>query len=167
MTIETISNVHFELKNNKGDILGSIIYSDASFIKGVMYLGGELILECISLGAWATYINNGDVDKILANIKVELGGNISIRKFYGRKKYVFKKPTNWKTRFALFNNANDELLTLLPTINWLKESHDFSLQINDEVENDCDAFIILHAIHCALCSLSMMTGGEVPALVSI
>jgi hypothetical protein len=52
-------------------------------------------------------------------------------------------------------------------VNWQKESHDFILQLNDEFEAECDPFLILQAVHCANCSLSMMTGGKVPALIGI
>ncbi len=92
---------------------------------------------------------------------------MSITKFYRRKKYYFRKSQNLKLRFSLFNKENEELLTIIPSLNWHKKSHDFILQINEEFEKECDPLLILQALHCANCSLSMMTGGKVPALVSI
>jgi hypothetical protein len=48
-----------------------------------------------------------------------------------------------------------------------KQLHDFILQLNVDFEKECNAFLILQALHYASCSLSMMTGAKMPALVSI
>jgi hypothetical protein len=167
ITIHTISKKKFELKNTEQIVIGSIEYPDAGFSEGILFVADYFQLQLISTGMWVTIFNEETAEKIMTNIKVEAGGTMSIRKFYKRKKYIFKKSTNWKLRFSLFNAFGDELLTLIPTLNWEKESHDFILQLNDEFEKECDSFLILQAIHCANCSLSMMTGGKVPALISI
>jgi hypothetical protein len=98
---------------------------------------------------------------------VETGGIISLRLPVKKRKYFFKKSSGWRLRFSLTNKDSEDLLTILPHVNWQKESHDFILQVNEEFESECDSFLILQAVHCANCSLSMMTGGEVPALVSV
>jgi hypothetical protein len=167
MTIYTVNKKKFELKSIEDEIIGGLEYQDSSFSEGEILLADRFVLQLISIGVWVTIFNDANADKVMTNIKVEVGGTMSIRKFYKRKKYTFKKSANWKLRFSLFNADGDELLTLVPTVNWKKESHDFNLQLNEDFEKECDAFLILQALHCANCSLSMMEGGKVPALISI
>jgi hypothetical protein len=167
MTIYTVTKKRFELKSIEGAFTGSIEYQDSGFRKGIVVLADTFNLLQIATGVWVTIFNDGVAEKIMTNIKAEAGGTMSVRKFYKRKKYSFKKSANWKLRFSLFNADGDELLTLVPAVNWEKESHDFNLQLNEDFEKECDAFLILQALHCANCSLSMMQGGSVPALISV
>lgn len=148
-------------------VVGSIEYKNTNYSEGEILLADKFNLQQIATGIWVTVFNGGGAEKIMTNIKVEPGGTMSIRKFYKRRKYSFKKSTNWKLRFSLFNVDGDELLTMVPTVNWKKESHDFNLQLNEDFEKECDSFLILQALHCANCSLSMMQGGSVPALISV
>jgi hypothetical protein len=167
MQISTINNIKFELENPEGDDKAILQYEDISFNKGEIRMGESYSLQQIAIGTWAiSLLLNGD-EKLVSTVKTETGGSMSITKFYRRKKYYFKKSQNLKLRFSLFNKDNEELLTIVPSVNWQKQSHDFILQINEELEKECDGLLILQALHCALCCLSMMTGGEVPALVSI
>jgi hypothetical protein len=167
MTIYTVNNKRFELINTEQTVIGSIEYQNSSFSEGVIKLADTFNLQLIATGVWVTIFIEAATEKVMANIKAEAGGTMSVRKFYKRKKYIFRKSVNWKLRFSLFNADGDELLTLVPTVNWKKESHDFNLQLNEDFEKECDAFLILQALHCVNCSLSMMTGGQVPALISI
>jgi hypothetical protein len=167
MVIYTVNKNRFELKSAEQSVVGCIEYESGSFSEGVVILKDTFNLQLIATGVWITLFKDATAVKVIAKIKVEAGGTMSIRKFYKLRKYTFKKSANWKLRFSLFNTDGDELLTLVPTVNWKKESHDYILQLNDEFETECDAFLILQAVHCANCSLSMMTGGEVPALLSI
>lgn len=167
MTIYTTNKTHFELKNQEEVAIGSIAYSNTAFNEGKLKLEDNYSLQLVSTGVWVTLSSNKGKEKIVAAIKVEAGGTMSVQKINKRKKYFFKKSANWKIRFSLFNKEGDELLTIIPAVNWEKESHDFVLQLNEEFESECDSFLILQALHCANCSLSMMTGGKVPALVSI
>jgi hypothetical protein len=162
MQINTISNTHFELEERE-----TIQYEDSSFNKGDIETRESYSLKLVSTGTWAVSLILNNDEKLVSTIKTEIGGCMSITKFYRRKKYYFKKSQNLKLRFSLFNNDNEELLTIVPSINWQKQSHNFVLHINEEFEKECDGLLILQALHCALCCLSMMTGGEVPALVSI
>lgn len=156
MTINTVNNKKFELLDTENAVIGTIEYDSNSFNEGVLILTDRYNLQNISTGVWVTIYNMGNIEKIMTNIKVEAGGTMSIRKFYKRKKYTFKKSTNWKLRFSLFNADGDELLTLIPTVNWGIQSHDFNLQLNEEFEKESDIFLILQAIHCANCCLGMM-----------
>ena len=167
MTIYTVDKNTFELKNDAGIVVARLSYSSSAFNNAVIAVNDTVILELIATGIWATIFKSAGKEKTITKIKVEAGGIITIREFYKRKKYVLKKSANFKLRFSLFNNDGDEILTLLPSINWKKQSHDFILQLNDEFEKECDSFLILQSLHCANCSLSMMQGGKVPALVSI
>jgi hypothetical protein len=168
MRINTINNIEFELEEFAETSKKTIIqYEDSSFNKGEIGAGESYSLKLVATGTWAVSLLLKDEEKLVSTIKTETGGGMSITKFYRRKKYYFKKSQNLKLRFSLFNKDNEELLTIVPSVNWQKHSHDFVLQINDDFEKECDGLLILQALHCALCCLSMMTGGEVPALISI
>ncbi len=166
MWINTISNIEFELENPEGNDKATLHYGDNSFYKGEIQMGESFSLQQIATGTWAISLLLNEHEKLVSTIKTETGGSMSITKFYRRKKYYFKRSQNLKLRFSLFNKENEELLTIVPSVNWQKQSHDFILQINDELEKECDGLLILQTLHCALCCLSMMTGGEVPALIS-
>lgn len=167
MHINTISNIKFELEEPETQKKASILYEDSSFTKGEIRTGENYSLKLVATGSWAISLLLNDEEKLVSTIKTETGGSMSITKFYRRKKYFLKKSQNLKLRFSLFNKDHEELLTIVPAVNWQKKSHDFVLQINEEFEKECDALLILQALHCSLCCLSMMTGGGVPALVSI
>jgi len=167
MQIITISNIEFRLENAEGNNKSLMQYEDNNFKKGEILVGENYTLQHIATGTWAVAMLLNGYEKLVSTIKTETGGSMSITKFYRRKKYYFKKSQNLKLRFSLFNKQNEELLTIIPSVNWEKQSHDFMLQINEEFEKECDGLLILQALHCALCCLSMMTGGEVPALISL
>jgi hypothetical protein len=167
MQINTISNIQFELEGTESEKKESIEYEDSRFNKGEIKTRENYSLKMISTGTWAVSMLVLDEEKLVSTVKTETGGSMSITKFYRRKKYYFRKSQNLKLRFSLFTKDNEELLTIVPSVNWQKQSHDFILQINEDFEKECDGLLILQALHCALCCLSMMTGGEVPALISI
>lgn len=167
MRIYTINNTRFELERAETTERAAIHYEDSSFNAGEIKAGENFTLKLISTGTWAVALLLKGEEKLISTIRTETGGSMSITKFYRRKKYYFRKSQNLKLRFSLFNKENEELLTIIPSLNWHKKSHDFILQINEEFEKECDPLLILQALHCALCCLSMMTGGEVPALISI
>ncbi len=165
MHIHTISNLVFEFEEKEGK--ASLNYDDGRLEKGIIIAKEKYALQLIATGTWAISLLLKEEEKLISTIKTEAGGGMSITKFYRRKKYYLKKSQNLKLRFSLFNKDNEELLTLVPSVNWQKQSHNFVLQVNEEFEKECDGLLILQALHCAICCLSMMTGGEVPALVSI
>lgn len=167
MQVTTINNITFELVNAVPGEKATLRYENSSFSRGMLQAGAPYSLEQVATGIWAVSLLLKDEEKLVSTIKTETGGSMGITKFYRRKKYYFRKSQNLKLRFSLLNKGNEELLTIIPSVNWSKQSHDFILQINDDFEKECDQLLILQALHCALCCLSMMTGGEVPALVSI
>lgn len=167
MHIITISNIEFELEEQETDRKATLQYKDSGFNKGEIKTGENYSLKLVATGTWAISLHIDDEEKLVSTIKTETGGSMSITKFYRRKKYYFKKSQNLKLRFSLFNKDGEELLTIVPSVNWQKQSHDFILQVNEDFEKECDGLLILQALHCAICCLSMMTGGGVPALVSI
>lgn len=166
MQIHTHSLLCFQYKEESGTT-GTLTYHDDSLKTGTINAGKIYKLSLIATGTWSTALPINKEEKMVTTIKTETGGHMSITKYYRRKKYILKKSLGLKLRFTLLNTQNEELLTLLPAMNWQKASHDYILQLNEEFERECDSFLILQAVHCANCCLSMMTGGKVPALVSI
>jgi len=166
MTINTINNKKFELLSDSNSTVARLIYNSHALDNAVMQVQETYLLNGIAAGTWTTHLISSD-GKAKSQINVATGGSMTVRFFGKKRKYIFKKSTGWKLRFSLVNKEGEELLSIIPNVNWQKESHDYILQLNDEFEKECDALLILHAVHCANCSLSMMTGGKVPALVSI
>lgn len=144
-----------------------LVYSNSAFTDALITTPEKYIVNSIATGTWITHMAEEKTVRLRSKILVETGGVISIRLVQRKKKYLFKKSAGWKLRFSVVNKEGEELLTLIPQVNWAKVSHDYILQLNEEFETECDSFLILQAVHCANCSLSMMTGGEVPALISI
>lgn len=167
MTIHTVNKKNFELLTERNIIAAKLIYTNNAFDNALIEIEENYLLTGMTTGIWTTYVSAEKNGKMKSRIRVEMGGVMSIGLLSKRKKYFFKKSTGWKLRFSLINKEGEDLLTLIPAVNWQKESHDFILQLNEEFEKECDSFLILQAVHCANCSLSMMTGGQVPPLVSV
>ncbi len=168
MNIHTIDKKTFELYSEGEQPVGLLLYSSNAFVKGIIETTQTYQLTGIATGNWITSLdNNKDGKKTASRMRVETGGVISVKLAGKRTRYQFKKSAGWKLRFSLRNTEGEDLLSIIPNINWQKESHDFVLQVNEEFDSECSPFLILQALHCANCSLSMMTGGHVPALVSL
>lgn len=166
MTINTINKKNFALLDENKIAIAQLIYTSSAFDDAIIETAEKYLLNGVATGIWVTHLGNDNSVKIKAKLRVETGGIISISLPGKKKKYFFKKSGGWKLRFYLTNKDGEDLLTIIPHVNWQKESHDYILQLNEEYEKECDSFLILHAVHCANCSLSMMTGGQVPPLIS-
>ncbi|HPH92425.1 MAG TPA: hypothetical protein PLZ68_16505 [Ferruginibacter sp.] len=168
MNVHTINKKTFELCSDGRQAEGRLMYSSDAFNNGIIEASQLYELTRIATGVWTTSEKyNKDSKKTISSMRVETGGIISLKLTAKKTTYQFKKSAGWKLRFLLRNKDGEDLLSIIPIVNWQKESHDFVLQVNEEFESECSPFLILQALHCANCSLSMMTGGSVPALVSI
>ncbi|MFM2327849.1 MAG: hypothetical protein RIR31_2051 [Bacteroidota bacterium] len=167
MTINTINKKTFALLDENKIAIAQLIYTSSAFDDAIIETAEKYLLNGIAIGIWVTHLGNDNSVKTKSKIRVETGGIISVSLPGKKKKYFFKKSGGWKLRFYLTNKDGEDLLTIIPHVNWQKESHDYILQLNEEFESECDSFLILQALHCANCSLSMMTGGKVPALISV
>lgn len=167
MTIQTNHKTLFVLKAADETELASLVYRTNDFSSAEIITDKTCRLRRNNTGEWKTTLKAHGVEKTIARVRVEPGTVISIRIDCRKKKYSFKKSASWKLRFTLLAKEGEELLTLVPSVNWQKESHDYVLQLNEEYEKECDPFLILQAVHCANLSMSMMTGDKVPALISI
>ena len=167
MTINTITKKNFALLDENKIAIAQLIYTSSAFDDAIIETAEKYLLNSIAIGIWVTHLGNDNSVKTKSKIRVETGGIISVSLPGKKKKYLFKKSGGWKLRFYLTNKDGEDLLTIIPHVNWQKESHDYILQLNEEFESECDSFLILQALHCANCSLSMMTGGKVPALISV
>ncbi len=167
MIIVTVSKQYFELVDENLVMKASLQYKGETCNDAVIATEESILLNSIATGLWITHAATESNSKIKSKMRIETGGVISLRLLQKKKKYLFKKSTGWKLRFSLMNKDGEDILSLLPSVNWQKQAHNYILQLNEEFEKECDSFLILQAVHCANVSLSMMTGGPVPALVSI
>lgn len=157
----------FILRDEKNELLGELSYENKYLRNGEIKSQENLVLENTSTGLWNSFSKQGEAIQHYAEIKISTGGIISIVLPVKKLKYKFRRTGALKARFILLNKEGEEMLALLPAINWQKKTHEFVLQINDELAHECSPVLILHAIHCANCYLSMINGGTVPALINI
>lgn len=159
--------VHFILQQFDGTPLAELIYTGENLIAGKLITSMEIKIAHTATGTWHTFTEAGGLKRIIAEIKMRPGGLISLYFSAKKKKYKLRNAGIYKNRFILCNSRQDEMLSLLPVINWDRKGHDYSVQINEELAHECSTVLILHAIHCANCYLSMINGGTVPALINI
>ncbi len=167
MQLVTVNKQVFELTGDEEQVQGRLAYTSPAFDDAVVETNETLLLNSIATGLWIIHGVKSGKSKLRSRIRVETGSVISVKLISRKSKYLFKRSMGWRLRFSLSNAGGDDILTLIPLVNWSKESHDYVLQVNDEYETECDSFLILQAVHCANVSMSMMTGGPVPALVNL
>ena len=146
---------------------GELIYKDESMREASLRVTDSYTIRYTGTGKWESFNLEGGKESLLSRIKVTRGAVMELSFPRRRKTYRFKRSGAWRLRFVLLNKQGEEMLGILPSINWKKMIHDFTLQINEEFREECSSLLILHAVHCANCWMSMMNGGPVPALVSV
>ena len=166
MHILSAGNNSFSLVSANGAPAGVLHYDNNLFQKGEINAGKKIQLENTATGIWKSFWTTGIAKKQVAELKVSTGSTITIKLNGKKSKYRFKRTGGWKARFILLNKDGEELMALLPQINWQKKTHDFVLQLNDEFEQECTPVLILHTLHCACCSLNMLNGA-VPVLINV
>jgi hypothetical protein len=163
MKIITKSKTRFDVYTNNNEVAGTTNYKNSSLKEGIITIGGkDYLLKNISAGMWET--RKTEKKELLATVKIATLGSILLELPNKLKKYKFKKTTSWKFRFLLLNPDGEEVLALLPSVNWDLQTHNFMLQLNEEFAEECDALLILQALHCSLCSMSMMNGSMIAAI---
>ncbi len=95
-----------------------------------------------------------------ANITINHHSSMFLNLLKQGERYLFKRMGFWKTRFALLNEQDEEIIALLPKINWQTSGYDFSVQVNDELIPQLTPLISVICLHCAYYSLRMMNGED-------
>lgn len=166
MQIDTVKQLLFKYTGEDGTA-AVLTYDSSSFSTGLIKAGVHFAIKLTATGRWLVTELVDEKEKKISIIKNETGGQLTITRYYRRQKFFFKKSQNHRLRFSLADRHGGELLTILPSVNWEKKAYNYVLQLNEEYEKICDSFLILQAVHCANVSLSMMTGGPVPALINV
>jgi hypothetical protein len=168
MQILSSQRIHFVIANEKGETVGHLVYKD-NLLKTARLLWGDDVYAIMQtgIGSWTSYQLPINKRRKTGELKVMAGGLVNLNMPFFGTKYKFKRTGGWKIRFVLLNKEGDEVLALVPSIDWHKKTHNFLLQINEEYIDECSVLLILHTVHCANCCLSMMNGGPVPALIKI
>ncbi len=154
MQIISTSRTVYSLYNDDSSFAGSLTYLDDSLNEAMLSCSKEYFIVKQSTGTWITKDITNEMQ--LALCKVRIGGTMTL--VINNKQYIFRKPFSWKLRLIMLNNENEEILAFLPTANWKIHSYNYGLQLNDEFIKDTDSFVILQALHCAVCSMAMMNG---------
>jgi hypothetical protein len=154
MRIISTSSTVYQLQNDDGSTAGSLTYIDSSLSEAILSCDKEYFITKQSYATWVTQENGSDIQRALC--KVKIGGTMTL--LINNKQYNFKKPFSWKLRLIMLDAEKEEVLAFLPTANWKIHSYNYGLQLNDEFIKETDSFIILQALHCAVCSMAMMNG---------
>lgn len=161
------SHTRIRLLDNQEHPAGELTYKDSSMREARLQITDIYRIRYSGTGKWEGFCCAGEKESLVSRIKVNRGAVMELSFPFRRKVYRFKRSGAWRLRFVLLNKQGEEILGLLPTINWKKMIHDFTLQVNEDFREECSSLLILHAVHCANCWMSMMNGGPVPALVSV
>lgn len=162
MKIISTSRTVYQLQNVDGSTAGSLTYLDDSLSEAMLSCDKEYFITKQATGLWIT--KNITTDMQTALCKVKIGGIMTL--IINNKQYVFKKPFSWKLRLKMLNTEKEEVLAFLPTANCKIHAYNYGLQLNDEYVKETDSFIILQALHCAVCSMAMMNGFMITSVVS-
>jgi hypothetical protein len=154
MKIISTGRTVYQLQNDDGSSAGCLTYLDSSFSEAMLSCGKEYFITKQAHGIWVTKETGTDVQQAMC--KVKTGGTMAL--VINNKQYVFKKPFSWKLRLMMLNDEKEEVLAFLPTANWKIHAYNYGLQLNDEFIKETDSFVILQALHCAVCSMAMMNG---------
>jgi hypothetical protein len=161
MQIISNNKLAYTLQYDHGGIAGSLIYLDESLHEAMLSCDKEYLIVKQTNGLWLTRETGSAAETAMC--KVKIGGTMAL--LIGNKQYIFRKPFNWKLRLIMLNTEKEEVLAFLPTANWKLHAYNYVLQLNSEFIKETDCFIILQALHCAVCSMAMMNGGITSAVV--
>ena len=167
MQLVSVSHNHIRLLDIQHQVAGELIYKDVTMKEATLQVQDIYALRYTGTGKWECFRLEEKKEKLHSRMKVNRGAVMELSFPLRRKTYRFKRSGAWRLRFVLLNKQGEEIMGILPGINWKKMIHDFTLQINEEFREECSSLLILHAVHCANCWMSMMNGGPVPALVSV
>lgn len=154
MQIISTSRTFYTLYNDDGSSAGSLTYLDDSLNEAILSCDKEYFISKQSTGTWITKDITTNIEAAVC--KVKIGGTMMLA--INNKQYLFRKPFSWKLRLLMLDEEKEEMLAFLPTANWKIHSYNYGLQLNDELIKETDSFLILQALHCAVCSMAMMNG---------
>jgi hypothetical protein len=154
MKIISTSITVYQLQNDDGSAAGCLTYLDSSFSEVMLSCDKEYFITKLAHGIWVTKETGTDIQQAMCEVKT--GGTMVL--LIHNKQYTFKKPFSWKLRLTMLNDEKEEVLAFLPTANWKIHSYNYVLQLNDEYSKETGSFVILQALHCAVCSMNMMNG---------
>jgi hypothetical protein len=167
MHVTAVNHTHFLLRDHTGQTLGELLYEKGAGREASLLAGNTTaILQYENTGRWTSFIPDQSRQKKMAEIRMRAGGQIVLHFVPKRKRYRFIRTGGFKARFVLLTKQGEELMGLLPEINWKNKAHEFKIQLNEELGEECSVLLILHVIHCACYYLGMLNG-SLPALVNI
>jgi hypothetical protein len=149
------------LQHDNGSSAGSLTYLNDSLSEAMLSCDKEYFITKQSTGIWVTKDVTTDIQVVLC--KVKIGGTMTL--IINNEQYIFRKPFSWKLRLIMLNTEKEEIMAFLPTANWKLHGYNYGLQLNYEFLKETDSFIILQALHCAVCSMAMMNGFIPPIVV--
>ncbi len=162
MKIRTLDRHAYHVTHEGEKAAGSLLYHQPDFSRATLFCSQNYQMQQTGIGRWVTC--KADMMEEEAVCMIELNGNFQIS--LGRDRYTFVKPVSWKPRFYLLNEQQEELAALIPFLNWPRQCHEFSLQLNEDFALETKSFLILHMLHCAICGVAMING-EITATVGL
>ncbi len=159
MYIVTKSRTEYALFSNDNELQGILEYKSTSFREAEIKIKDEnetifLSSKNILLDSVSSITNTIQI----ATTKIGLSNAVVIHLIKQNKQYFFKKTGLWRIRFIVTNQKKEEIFALIPLISWTKNTHDYTIQLNEEYIEEITPLLLLHILHCANCVLNLMNG---------
>ncbi len=143
-----------------------MIYANEKLENCKLIVDNVYCIKKTAQGVWSFYEMVGKKEKNIGEIKLAIGGVISILFLQPRKKFTVRRIGTFNSRFTLSNNKEEEIMSLIPNINWMKKEYEIVVQPNMDCIKHSTPFHILLATHCTISYLNMLNGTQ-PALINI
>jgi hypothetical protein len=158
MQIKTIHSYAYEIVSSK-PVWACVLEYKPGLSDFALFSGAENGILRYDAQQWKVLVSPHDADE-WANITINHHSSMFLNLLEHGERWLFKRMGFWKTRFALINEQEEEILALLPKVNWQTCAYDFSVQLNDEFKPQLTPLISVICLHCAHYSLKMMNGED-------
>lgn len=157
MTIATISPNHYEIQSSQSTPLCVLSYGGKHDLE-VSFWGVASGSIAYQKQRWVVMPQQHQAQP-LASITINHHASMYLQLLDTRQQFLFKRMGFWKTRFALLlANDHEEVVALIPKVNWHKGGYDFTVQVNEDFKGVITPLLMVVCLHCANCSLKIMNG---------
>lgn len=119
MMVETNNLLYYRIKDINGTE-ASIKYADTRFTEAEIVSELNYKISQTSPGLWEVVKLARAGEKKVSIIQTKPAGSMVITILRHHKKYYIRRSQNHKLRFYLLTGSDDELLSIVPVIDWQK-----------------------------------------------
>jgi hypothetical protein len=161
MTINYI-NKAFQLSDAEGRILGNLTYEKWGSKKASATTQYAEFFDFKPVGFWQQHIAVERDGKEIATLKMNWKGSIiiDIKGNDVEQDYLVKSVGLWQTHFTLQDRFSNDIIALMPHLNWKSGNYTYTVEVNPDFQNQVDETLILITTYCANYAM-LMTHGSV------